>query len=36
MRKGAKKDGEKYSMGEKSGVEFVKTIFGRERELERT
>jgi len=36
MWKGAKKDGEKVSMGEKSGVEFVKTIFGRERELERT
>lgn len=36
MWKGAKKDGDKVSMGEKSGVEFVKTIFGRERELERT
>lgn len=36
MWKGAKKDGDKVSMGEKSGVEFVKTIFGRDRELERT
>ena len=38
MWKGAKKDGSrgKIQMGEKSGIEFVKTIFGRERELELT
>ena len=34
----AKKEGAKgkIQMGEKSGIEFVKSIFGRERELERT
>ena len=38
MWKVAKKGGDrvKAQMGEKSGIEFVKSIFGRERELEKT
>ena len=38
MWRAAKKEGVKGKavMGEKSGIEFVKSIFGRERELERT
>ena len=38
MWRGAKKDSArgKLQMGEKSGIEFVKSIFGRDRELEKT
>jgi hypothetical protein len=38
MWRAAKRDGAKgtLKMGEKSGIEFVKSIFGRDRELERT
>ena len=38
MWRAAKRDGAKGTlrMGEKSGIEFVKSIFGRDRELERT
>ena len=32
----AKKEGKGKVMGERSGIEFVKSIFGRDRELERT
>ena len=38
MWRAAKREGSRgtVKMGEKSGIEFVKSIFGRERELERT